>query len=146
MATFNKINNFVENLAEGVHNFQTATLKLVLIANNPSSLTTYSQIQSAGGELANGNGYTQGGFPLTGVTSSQTGGTYKLDANDAAWTASGGDLGTNLDTFRYVVLYDDSATFKNVIGYWDYGSNLTIADGNSFSVQFDASNGILTIA
>jgi len=146
MATFNKINNFVENLAHGVHNLSSATLKVVLIANDPSSLTTYSQIQSAGGELATGNGYTQGGVSLTNVTSSQTGGTYKLDADDASWTASGGDLGTTLDTFRYVVLYDDSATFKNVIGYWDYGSAITIADGNSFSVQFDASNGILTIA
>ena len=144
MATFNKINNFVENLAHGVHNFSSATIKVVLIANDPSSLSTYSQIQSSGGELGSANGYTQGNKALTSVTSSQTGGTYKLDAQDVTFTASGGDLGGTGDVFRYVVLYDDSATNKNVIGYYDYGSNLTIADGNSFSVTFDSS-GILTI-
>lgn len=148
MATFNKVNHFVEDIAHGVHDLSADTIKIVLIANDPSGLSTYSQIQSAGGELGNANGYTLGGLTLGGTrTSSQTGGIYKLDfATDPAWTASGGDLGGTGDTFRYVVIYNDTSVNKKTMGYWDYGSALTIADGNTFTVQFDASNGILTIA
>jgi hypothetical protein len=145
MATFNKFNTFVENLAEGKHDFSSNTINAILTTSSPSAYATYTSLFSGGIELASGNGYTQAGKSLTGVTSAQTGGVYKLDANDVNWTASGGDLGGSAATFRYVVIYDNTSLLKELIGYWDYGSSITIADGNTFTVQFDASNGILTI-
>lgn len=147
MATFNKVNAFVEDLAEKVHNLGSDTLKVALFASDPTaSATTYTALASSNGELGNSNGYTTGGTSATISSSSQSSGTYKLVLADVTFTASGGDLGGTGDVFRYVVLYNDSAASKQVIGYYDYGSNLTIADGNSFTVDFDASNGVLTIA
>jgi len=147
MATFNKVNAFVEDLAEKVHNLGSDTLKVALFASDPTaSATTYTALASGSGELGNANGYTTGGTAATISSSAQSSGTYKLVLADVTFTASGGDLGGTGDVFRYVVLYNDSAASKQVIGYYDYGSNLTIADGNSFTVDFDASNGVLTIA
>tara|TARA_E500000318_G_scaffold13401_1_gene12562 strand:+ start:320 stop:544 length:225 start_codon:yes stop_codon:yes gene_type:complete len=74
------------------------------------------------------------------VTSSQTGGTYTLDAADLVLTASG-----TVATFRYVVLYNDTATNDELIGYYDYGSNVDLLNGETFTITFDAS-GILTLA
>lgn len=151
MATFNKVNAFVEDLAEKVHNLGSDTLKVALFASDPTaSATTYTALAASNGELGTGsgttNGYTTGGTAATISSSAQSSGTYKLVLADVTFTASGGDLGGTGDVFRYVVLYNDSAASKQVIGYYDYGSNLTIADGNSFTVDFDASNGVLTIA
>lgn len=147
MATFNKVNAFVEDLAEKVHNLGSDTLKVALFASDPTaSATTYTALALSNGELGNSNGYTTGGTSATISSSAQSSGTYKLVLADVTFTASGGDLGGTGDVFRYVVLYNDSAASKQVIGYYDYGSNLTIADGNSFTVDFDASNGVLTIA
>jgi hypothetical protein len=86
-------------------------------------------------QIANGNGYTTGGTQATISTSAQSSGTYKLVLADVTFTASGGSMGT----FRYVVLYDDTASN-------DDGTNLTITNGNSFLVDFDASNGVLQLA
>jgi hypothetical protein len=90
------------------------------------------------------NGYTAGGPTITITASAQTSGTYKLVGNDVTLTASGGSFGP----FRYAVLYNDTPTspLKPLIGWWDYGSNLTITDGNSFTVDLDQTNGILQLA
>jgi hypothetical protein len=77
---------------------------------------------------------------LAGVTSSQTSGTYTLDANDLVLTASGA-----VATFRYVVIYNDTATNDELIGWFDHGSDVTLANGETYTIQFDAA-GILTIA
>ena len=77
---------------------------------------------------------------LTSVTSSQTSGTYTLDAADLVLTASG-----TVPTFRYVVLYNDTATSDELIGYYDYGSAVDLLNGETFTITFDAS-GILTLA
>jgi hypothetical protein len=61
--------------------------------------------------------------------------------NDVTFTASGGSIAT----FRYVVLYNDTATNDELIGWYDYGTTLTVTLGNSFTVDFDGSNGVLTL-
>jgi hypothetical protein len=92
-------------------------------------------------ELAAGSGYTAGGNAATTTSSSQTGGTYKLIlASPTAWTASGATLGP----FRYAVLYD--STTNNLVGYWDYGSSVTLLLGETFSVSLDGTNGVFSVA
>ena len=134
MATFNKFNSFVEALAEGAHNLGSDTLTIALTNTAPGAtntvLTNITEIS-----------YTNvSSRVLTSVTSSQTSGTYTLDAADFVLTASG-----TVPTFRYVVLYNDTATNDELIGYYDYGSAVDLLNGETFTITFDAS-GILTLA
>jgi hypothetical protein len=141
MATFNKINAFVENVSEKVHNLGSDTLKVALTNSAPSaSNSTLSDIT----QISSGNGYSSGGTAATISSSAQTSGTYKLVLADVVFTASGGSIGP----FRYAVLYNDTPTSPAdpLIGYWDYGSSVTLADTETFTVDFDASNGVLTLA
>lgn len=138
MASYNKFNSFVEAVAEKVHNLGSDTLKVVLTNSAPSAANT--QLTDIT-QISNGNGYTTGGTQATISSSAQSSGTYKLVLNDVTFTASGGSIGP----FRYVVLYNDTATNDELIGYWDYGTNITITTGNSFVVDFDASNGVLQL-
>ena len=148
MASFNKFHSFVEALAEKVHNLGSDTLKVYL--TNATPLTTHTVRKTNGGaqngpeEIAAGNGYTAGGNTAAITTSSQDpAGTYKLVLGDpTTWTASGGTIGP----FQYAVLYNDTATNDELIGYWNYGSAVTLASGESFAVDFDATTGVLTIA
>jgi hypothetical protein len=139
MATFNKFNSFVEALAEKVHNLQTDTLKVVLSNTAP---TAGNSVLADITQIAGGNGYTTGGAQATQASSAQTGGTYKLVLNDVTFMASGGSIAT----FRYVVLYNDTAPNDELIGWYDFGTAVNITNGNSFTVDFDATNGVLTIA
>lgn len=139
MATFNKFYPFVEALAEKSHNLGADTLKIAL--TNTSPTTADDQLADIT-QVANGNGYTTGGTAATISSSAQTSGTYKLVLADVVFTASGGSVGP----FRYAVLYNDTATGDELIGWWDYGSAITLADTETFTVDFSASNGVLTLA
>ena len=144
MAAFNKFDSFVEALAEKVHNLGSDTLKVMLTNTAPVASNT---IKANITEIASGNGYVSGGNTATVTSSAQTSGTYKLVLGDpATWTASGGPIPSTGDGFRYAVLFNDSATNKELIGWWDYGSSVTLADGESFAVDFDPTTGVLTIA
>lgn len=92
-------------------------------------------------ELSGGSGYTAGGATTT-ITTSRSGGTAKATATDVMFTASGGSIGP----FRYAVLYNDTSPGDSLIAWWDYGTAVTVTAGNSFTVDFDASAGIFTIA
>lgn len=134
MATFNKFNSFVEALAEGTHNLGADTLTVALTNTAPvAGNTVLANIT----EIAYTNVSSR---VLTSVTSAQTSGTYTLDAADLVLTASG-----TVPTFRYVVLYNDTATSDELIGYYDYGSAVDLLNGETFTITFDAS-GILTLA
>lgn len=140
MAAYNKFSQFVEDLAHKVHNLGSDTLKVALTNTAPNATDeTFSQIT----EISAGNGYSAGGTQATISSSAHTTGTYKLTLADVTFTASGGSIGP----FRYVVLYNDTPTSPAdpLIGYYDYGTNITITTGNSFTVDFDASNGALTV-
>jgi uncharacterized protein (DUF2252 family) len=141
MASFNKFNAFVEHLAEKVHNLGSDTLKVYLSNTAPNAAT--HAVKGDLAEISSGNGYTSGGNAASISSSSQTSGTYKLVlADPATWTASSGSIGP----FRYAVLYNDTAANDELIGWWDYGSALTLAAGETFTVDFDATTGVLTIA
>lgn len=134
MATFNKFNSFVEALAEGAHNLGADTLTIALTNTAPVATNT---VLTNITEIAYTNLSSR---VLTSVTSAQTSGTYTLDAADLVLTASG-----TVPTFRYVVLYNDTATNDELIGYYDYGSAVDLLNGETFTITFDAS-GILTLA
>lgn len=138
MASYNKFQSFVEALAEKVHNLGSDDLRVVL--TNSAPVNTNTQLSNIT-QIANGNGYTTGGTAATISSSAQTSGTYKLVLADVVFTASG-----SMGPFRYAVLYNNTATNDELIAWWDYGSNLTLASGDSFTVDFDATNGVLTIA
>lgn len=141
MAAFNKYNVFVEDLAEKVHNLGADTLKVALTNTAPNA-STHAGLADIS-QISAGNGYTTGGNTASVTSSSQTSGTYKLVLGDpATWSASGGTIGP----FRYAVLYNDTSTGDRLIGWWDYGTSITLSDGESFTVDFDPTSGVLTIA
>lgn len=130
MATYNKFNGFVEAIAEKVHNLgaDTLTVALTAAANAPvagnSVLADLTQIA-----------YTNlSARTLTTNSSSQTGGSYTLVLADKVLTASGGSVAT----FRYVVIYNDTAINDELIAWYDHGSNVTLADGETYTIDFGA--------
>jgi hypothetical protein len=141
MATFNKFNQFVQDLATKVHNLNGDTIKVALSNTAPA---TTNQVFGDIVEIAAGNGYAAGGAQATFVSGAQSGGTYKLVLNDVTFTASPSSIGP----FRYVVIYNATPTTPNkpLIGWYDYGTALTITAGNSFLVDLDQVNGVLTLA
>lgn len=136
MAAFNKFNAFVEALAEKVHNLGADQLAVALTAaaNAPVAgnavLADLTQISYT--NLSSRN--------ITTASSAQTAGTYKLTLNDLVLTASG-----TVATFRYAVIYNDTATNKELIGWYDYGSNVSLLIGETFTLDFDGSSGLLQI-
>ena len=140
MAAFNKFNVFVLDVAQKKHDLSADNLKIAL--SNVAPVAT-NAIFTDITEIAAGNGYTAGGTQGTLVSSSQTGGLYTLKLNNVVFTASGGSIAT----FRYAVLYNSTQATPNkpLIGWYDYGTALTVTVGNTFTVQFDAANGVLTI-
>lgn len=138
MATFTKFNSFVEAVAEKVHNLGSDTLKVMLTNSAPAASNT---VKADITEISAGNGYTAGGTQASQTSSAQSSGVYKLVCSDVVFTASGGSIGP----FRYAVLYNDTAASDELIGYWDYGSAITLTTGGTFTVDFSATNGVLTL-
>lgn len=141
MATYTKFNKFVEDLAHKVHNLSSDTLKVMLTSVAPSATNS---VKADLTEIAAGNGYTAGGTATTISSSAETSGTYKLVITDVTFTASGG----NIADFRYIVVYNDTPTSPAdpLIAYYDYGATVTVTNGNSFTTDFSATNGLLQIA
>ena len=137
MAAFVKFYQFVEDLGLGVHNLSTGALKVYLSNATPSQ--SLDLIKTDLAEITNQNGYTAP-VDVTGVWS-ETGGTATLAGTDITITATGA-----VGPFRYAVLYNDTPTSPAdpLIGYWDYGSAITLANGETFTVDFGSS--ILTLA
>lgn len=137
-AAFNKFNSFVEAVAEKVHNLGSDTLKVMLTNVAPVAANA---VKADITEISAGNGYTAGGLTVAQSGSVQSGGTYMLTIADTTLTASGA-----IGPFRYAVLYNDTATNKELIGWYDYGSAVTMASPETFLVDFDGTNGVLTLA
>lgn len=140
MAAFNKHNQFVQDLAEKVHNLSADTLKVLLTNTAP---TAANAVKADLTELGAGNGYTAGGIDTLN-TGAEASGTYTLTGTKSVWTAAGGTVGP----FRYVDIYNDTPTSPAdpLMGWWDYGSALTLADGETFSVKYNNSDTTGTIA
>lgn len=147
MATFNKLNGFVEHLAEGVHNLGSNQLVVALSNTAPGSESTPPTGATTACVLANVTQVSYTNLSSRNITTSasaQSSGTYKLTLTDLVLTSSGGSTGP----FRYVYIYNDTPTSPAdpLIGYYDYGSSITLADSETLTIDFDGTNGVLTIA
>lgn len=140
MATYNKFLQFTKDLIDGVHDFDAHTFKVMLTNVAPVNTNT---VKANLTEISAGNGYTAGGATTT-ITTSTSAGTAKVTGTDIVFTAAGGSIGP----LRYAVLYNDTATSpaKPLIAWWDYGSSITLNDQETLTVDFDGTNGILTVA
>lgn len=140
MASFNKFQQFVENLGKGVHNFtsdSSCTVTVALCAAGNAPVATNSVLAN----LTTIDHSNLSSRVVTGITWEHTTGTVTMTADDLVLTASG-----TVPTFRYVVLYDDDPTSPAdpLIGWWDYASNVDLATGETFTLDF--TTGILTLA
>ena len=133
-SAFYKFQPFVEAAMEGIHNLGSHQLKVALTDTAPSAanavLTDISEISYTNCSTRN----------ITTSTSAQTSGTYKLVCNELVLTASGA-----VGPFRYVVLYNDTAANDNLIAYYDYASSVTLASGDTFTIGFNGTTGVLTV-
>jgi len=135
MASFNKFNNFVNGLDTKQIACGSDTFKIMLTNTAPVATNTqYSDISAT--ELANGNGYTTGGTAVGSTSVSNTSGTDTFIGNQVVFTATG-----SMGPFRYVVLYDTTPVTKYLVGWWDYGSSITLTSGETFTWE---PNGVAT--
>lgn len=136
MATFQKFNSFSEALAEKVHNLGADTLTVALCASGNAPVATNTVLANLT-QIAYTNLSTRA---ITITSSTQTSGVYKLTLTDLVLTATGA-----VADFRYIVIYNDTATNKELIGWIDYGTNVSMANGDTFTIDMDGSNGTITL-
>lgn len=138
MAAFNKFNQFVADVATKVHNLNADTLKIMLTDVAPIATNA---IKADITEIAAGNGYVAGGGAAAFVSGADTAGLYRLILSPVSFLAAGGSVAQ----FRYAVLYNSSTVNGNLISWWDFGAEVNLTNGNTFTVSLDQVNGVLTL-
>ena len=128
MATYTKFQCFVEDLAEKKHNLASDTLK---VAFSNASNAPSASADAVLGDISTIATTNLDSVTLTVSSSSQTSGTYKLVVADKTMTASGA-----VGPFQYVIIYNDTAANDELIAWYDYGSEVTLASGDTFKLDF----------
>jgi len=138
MASYTKHEIFVEDLAEGIHDLDTNQLRIALSSTAPT--VVMNVLADVTGEIAYTNITEDRNITLT--TSDSSTSTYKIVLADVVLTATGA-----VQTFRYVVVYNDGTLGKvnPLIAFYDHGSNVTLANGETFTIDFDDANGFFQI-
>ena len=135
MATFNKFQPFVADVANKVHNLGSDQLTVALTDVAPTAtnhvLADLTQISYTNLSTRN----------ITTTSSTQTSGTYNLKLTNLVLTASG-----TVAQFRYVVIYNSTAASGPLIGWYDYASEVNMANTDTFTISFDGTNGLISIA
>jgi hypothetical protein len=135
-SAYNKFNCFAQDVTDKLHNFNSDTFNICLTNTAPvATNTVYSNIS----DLSTANGYTAGGTAIGSTANSQSSGTDSFTGDNVVFTASGGSIGP----FRYAVLYNATASGKNLIAWWDYGSSITLSSGETMTVSGTASSGVI---
>jgi hypothetical protein len=135
MAAFNKFNDFVEQVLTGKHDFTAAGHVFEVYASNATPSASLDAVKADLAEISVANGYPGGTDVQNGMT--ETTGTATVTAVDVVWTASGGSFGP----LQYVVLFNETQTspVDPLVGWWDYGSPLTVLDTETLTVDFGIS-------
>jgi len=145
MATFNLINDWLENLLENAD--CDSDQFVVALSNTAPGAESTPPTGDGDGILGN---ITEVAYTycstrnITTTSSGQTGGTYSLILQDLTLTASGGAVGP----FRYVYIDDDTVAtpVDPLVCYYDYGSSITLNDTETLLVNFDDSNGLFQLS
>lgn len=127
MPAFNKFQDFSEQLSLGRHATWTPTIALT----NTAPVATNTVLANIT-QIANGNGYTTGGTAVPNPTRTESGGTTTFAGDQVVFTATG-----SMGPFQYAVLYNAGSTTvtNGLVGWWDYGSAVTLASGETFTVK-----------
>jgi len=136
MATYNKFQDFVEQVGLGAHNLNTDTLKVYLSNEQPLVTDT---VKTDIADITAQFGYPAGGSDIQNVWS-ESSGTGTMTATDVVFTGNGGTFGP----FQFAVVYNDTNASDRLVCWWDYGSAISVKDTETFTVDFGAS--VLTIA
>jgi hypothetical protein len=140
MAALVKYHAYPDEVAKGGHNHATAVFKLALTNTAPTQASDTVWNTTVAPPPAAANGYPAGGNTLTTTSAVSTAGVFKLVLADTVFTATTGGIGP----FRYAILYNSSASNK-LVGYYDYLSSVTLAATDTFTVDMDQANGVLTV-
>ena len=138
MSAYNKFNQFARDVLEAKHNFASHAFRVLLTDVAPVATNS---VRADLSEISSGNGYPFGGLQ-TLITVSISGGVAKVSGGSVQFTAAGGPIGP----FRYAVLYNGTFSGDPLVAWFDYGSSITLADTEQFTVTFDAVDGIFTLS
>lgn len=149
MATGTKIADWIETMGTVV-NMSSDVFKIALSNTAPASEAS-NPTATGNGVLANVTQIAYTNYTdtlatdrtLESVTWAEASGTTKFDAGDFTITASGGAIAT----FRYIYVFDDTTAgpVDALVGVWDHGSGITLADTQTATITFHA-NGAFTVA
>ena len=137
MAAYNKFNAFVQALAHKEHDLETDQLVVFLTAAANAPVATNSVLA----DLTQISYTNCSSRNITTASSGHTSGTYKLILTDLTLTASGGTVGP----FRYIGVFNDTHASDGLIGWYDYGSEITLAAGETLDIDFDGTDGLFSL-
>jgi hypothetical protein len=140
MASFSKFNTFVGDVAHALHDMKTGTAQVYKVYLTNTLPVATNTVYNTPADLSTANGYAAGGAAIGTITGVQTSGIFSFSGGtNPAWTAAGGSIGP----FEYAVLYNSTSATQPLIGWWDYGTAITLTNGNTFTVSLGSP--ILTI-
>ena len=132
MATATKFQDYSEQFARGIHDWDAHTFKVALTNSAPVATNT---VLGDITQISGTNGYTTGGATTT-IGVSESSGTTTVTGTQVSWTASGGSVGP----FQYMVLYNDTSASDNLVAFWNHGSAVTLSAGDSFTFKFNSAS------
>lgn len=139
MATFNKTQDYIEQVHKGLHDWSSDTFR---IAFSNTSIDGTVATLSGVTQISDGGGYTQATPPaLDSVVLAETTGTAKVTVADEVFTATG-----SVNTCQYFYYYNDTNASDGGVGYLNYGSGITLATDESITFDHDATNGLFQAA
>jgi hypothetical protein len=132
MASFNKVDSFIDAVVLGTHaawlSADTDVVEAYLSNATPSA--SGDSLKADLAEISTGNGYTAGGMDIQNAAT-QTTSTITVTATDIVVTATGA-----IGQFRYVAFFNDTAANDPLIGWYDYGSALDMVNTDTFTINF----------
>lgn len=138
---FNKFDCFVLDVANALHDMKTGTAHVYKVYLTNTLPVRTNTVYNTPADLSTANGYTAGGASVGTITGAQASGTFKFTGGTDPVTTATGAVGP----FQYAVLYNFTSATKPLIGWWDNGTPVTLANGQTFTVDLDQVNGILTL-